>query len=112
MAKTCCRSARRLAAAGDADLLRKGIAADGANHDLLANHVARRAVHTHRFGELEILLERGAPFRARHILVELCHIEAGLLGRSQRAGLVGLALTAEQLLVEVEVSLAAGILHA
>ena len=37
---------------------------DGADYDLLADHVARRAVHAHRFGELKVLLDGGADLGA------------------------------------------------
>src|SRR4029453_1177357 len=62
-------SARCLAAAGDADLFPQGVDADRADHDLLADHVARSAVHAHGFGELEVFLERAAHFGARQILL-------------------------------------------
>src|SRR3954468_12990588 len=93
-------SARRLAAAGEADLFPQGVDADRADHDLLADHVARGAVHPHRFRELVVLFQGGADFGAADILVELRHVDAGFLGRRKRAGLVGLAAAAEQLLVE------------
>src|SRR5258708_13294731 len=84
------RSRRRLAAAGDADLLGKSIAADRADHHLLADHVARRAVHAHSFGELEIFLNRCAHFRARGILLKPGHVEAGFLGGAEGAPLLRL----------------------
>src|SRR5882672_2448491 len=101
-----CSSARRLAAAGDADLFPQAVDADRADHHLLADHVARRAVHAHRLRELEVFLDRGADFRARTVLLELRDIEAGVLGGGQRARLVGLALAGEELLGEVEILLA------
>src|SRR5438105_2165138 len=82
------------------------IRADRANHDLLADDVARRAVHAERFRQLEIFLERGAHFLAAEILFQLRHVETGFLGRGKRARLVGGAAAAQQLLVEVEIFLA------
>src|SRR6266481_8121458 len=70
-------SARRLAAAGEADLFLQAIEADGADHDLLADHIARRAVHAHVLGELEVFLQRRADLRARNILFQFRHVEAG-----------------------------------
>src|SRR5207244_7260396 len=66
------QSARRLAAARGADLLLQPLKPDRADHDLLADHVARRTVHAHRFGELEVFLYRGFGFPACHVLLELC----------------------------------------
>src|SRR3569623_2275233 len=51
-------SALVLAAAGGADVLLQLRQADRADHDLVADHVARRAVQAQRLGELEVLLER------------------------------------------------------
>src|SRR6476659_2729974 len=70
-----CRSTRRLAATGDADFFLEVIKADRADHHLLADHVARRAVHAHRLGELEVLLDSGAYLRARQILLDPGRIE-------------------------------------
>src|SRR5258705_7947038 len=98
-------STRRLAATGDADFFLEIIKADRADHHLLADHVAWRAVHTHRLGEFEVFLDRGAHFRARKILLDLSCIEAGLLGGCHRARLVRRATAAEQLLVKIEILL-------
>src|SRR5438477_10719291 len=84
------QSARRLAAARGADLLLPPLKPDRANHDLLADHIARRTVHSHRFGELEVFLDRCLRFRACHVLLELCGIEARVLGCGHRARLVRL----------------------
>src|SRR5216684_7529341 len=51
-------STRRLATAGDADLFPEVVETDRADHHLLADHVARRAVHAHRFGDLVGWVER------------------------------------------------------
>src|SRR6202158_3801015 len=80
-------STRGLAAAGNADLFLEAFEADRTDHHLLADHIARRAVHAHRFGEFEIFLDRGAHFGARQILFEPAGIEAGFLGRGHWAGL-------------------------
>src|SRR6266404_1984366 len=101
-----CRSTGRLAAASDADFFPKAIEADRADHDLLAYHIAPRAVHAHRFGELEVFLKRGAHFRTRDILLDPRDIEAGVLGGRHRTCLIGLAAAAEQLLMKVEIFLA------
>src|SRR4051795_11928291 len=86
-----------LAAAGDADLFLETVEADGADHDLLADHVARRAVHAHRFGKLEVFLDGGAYLGTGEVLLDPGGVEAGLLGRLERARLVGLTAPAEQL---------------
>src|SRR5947207_11749468 len=105
-------STGRLATAGEADLFPEVVETDRPDHHLLADHVARRAVHAHCFGELEVFLDRGAHLRARKVLLDPRGIEAGLLGGCHRAHLVRGAPPAEQLLVEIEIFLAAGILHA
>src|SRR5215831_16758583 len=101
----------RLAAAGDVDPLLEGIEADRADHQLGADHVARRAVDPERLGELHALLDRGAHLVAPHVLLDACDVESRLLGGGERARLVGLAAAAEQPLVEIEVLLAR-VLHA
>src|SRR5437879_12739519 len=78
------QSARRLAAAGGADLLLQSLKPDRADHHLFADHVARRTVHSHRFGKLEIFLDRGFRFRACHVLFELCGMDASVLGLGYR----------------------------
>ena len=98
----------RLAAAGETDLFLEAVEADRADHHLLADHVARRAVHAHRLGELEVFLDRGAHFGACKILLDPGRVEAGFLGRRHRARLVGGTTAAEQLLVKIEIFLAAG----
>src|SRR4029079_6569231 len=82
-------SAGRLAAPGDADLFLQIVDADRADHDLLADHAARRAVHAHGLSELEVLFQRIAHFGARQVLLELAHVEADFLGDSHGARLVG-----------------------
>src|SRR5258708_13651636 len=79
------RSARRLAATGEADLFLQAVEADGADYDLLADHVAGRAVHAHRLGELEILLDVSFHFRACQILFDPGGIEPGFLATTHRA---------------------------
>src|SRR3974377_1833834 len=74
------RSAGGLAAARDSGLLLQPLHADGADHDLLADDVAGRAVEAHILGELEVLLDRGLHLRARQILLDLRGVEAGFLG--------------------------------
>src|ERR1700722_17357456 len=64
-------SAGRLAAASGADFLLEAVEADRADHDLLADHVARRAVHAHRLGELEVFFDRRAHFRAGEVFFDL-----------------------------------------
>src|SRR3984957_19595614 len=92
-------SARLFAAARNADLFLETLKADRADHDLLADHIARGAVHAHGFGELEVFLDRGLHFRARQILFDPRRIEAGILGGGDRARLVGWAAAAEQFLM-------------
>src|ERR1700761_2982402 len=87
-------SASRLAAAGNADLFLETVEADGADHDLLADHIARRAVHAHRFGELEVLLDGGPHLGALDVLLDLRGVETGFLGRLHRARLVSRAAAA------------------
>src|SRR5215469_596081 len=105
-------SAGRLAAARGVQLFLEGAEPDRADHHVAANDVARRAVETERLGELEALLELRFHLVARHVLLDLRHVEADLLGDRQRARLVGLAAAAEQLLVELEIFLAGLVLHA
>src|SRR5438045_3004872 len=64
-------SAGRLAATGDADLFLQIVDADRADHDLLADHIARGAVHAPGFRELEVLLQHAGHFGARHLLLYL-----------------------------------------
>src|ERR1035438_8424434 len=78
------RSAGRLAATGGADLFLQPVKPDRADHHLLADHIARRTVHAHGLGELEVFLDRRFRFRARHVLFKLCHIETGILRSEER----------------------------
>src|SRR3954464_15713272 len=87
--ETLAASAGRLAAARDADLFLEALEADGADHDLLADHVARRAVEAHVLGELEVLLDGRLDLGAREILLDLRGVEAGFLGGCDGARLVG-----------------------
>src|SRR5262252_8030725 len=98
-------SARRLAATRGVNLFLESIEADGADDDILAHDVARRAVEAQRLGELEAFLDRGFHLVARHVLLDLRDVEPDLLRRRQGARLVGLAAPAEQLLVELEIFL-------
>src|ERR1700721_1436388 len=84
-----CRSARRFAAAGHADLFLQAIEPDGADHHLLADHVTRRAVHAHLLGELEVFLDGGAHFRACKVLFQSGYVEAGIFRRGHGVSLVG-----------------------
>src|SRR5262249_8903450 len=104
-------SAGRLAAACDADLLLQAVKADSADHDLLADHIARRTVQPHVFGELEVLFDGCLDLGAGEIFLDLRGVEASVLCRGHRPGLVRRTAAAEQLLVEVEIFLAGGILH-
>src|SRR5690242_12769241 len=88
------RSAGGLAAACDADLFLQALEADRADHDLLADDIARRAVQAHLLGELEVLLDGRLDLGAREILFDLRGVEAGFLGRGHRARLVGLTAAA------------------
>src|SRR5215813_7856695 len=103
--RTAAVSAGRFAAARDADLLLEAVEADGADHDLLADDVARRAAEAHVLGELEVLLDGRLDLGAGEILIDLRGVEAGLFGRRHGARLVGRSPAAEQLLVEVEIFL-------
>src|SRR5262245_9738861 len=104
-------SAGRLAATGGVDLLAQLCGADRANHHVAAGHVARRAVEPERLGELEAFLERLLDLVAGEILFDAADVEANVLRRRQRACLVGLAASAQQLLMELEILLAGLILH-
>src|SRR4051794_5854277 len=105
-------SARRLAATRRVDLFLERIGADGADDDISAHHVARRAVEAERLGELEALLDRGLHLVARHVLLDLGHVEADFLGDGEGTRLVRLSAAAEQLLMEFEIFLAGLVLHA
>src|SRR3954469_11158552 len=63
-------SARRLAAACRVDLFLERIGADGADDDIGAHNVARRAVEAERLGQFEALLDRGLHLVARHVLLD------------------------------------------
>src|SRR6266851_7510677 len=101
-------SARRLAATRVVDLFLEGLEADRADHHVGADHVARRAVHPERLGDLVALLERCLDLVARKVLLDAPDIETDLLGDRQRTCLVDRSAAAEQLLVELEIFLAAG----
>src|SRR5437879_12243998 len=83
-----CRSTRRLAATGYADFFLEIIKADRADHHLLADHVAWRAVHTHRLGEFEVFLDRSAHFRGRKLLLDRSWMDDGLLAGCHPSPLV------------------------
>src|SRR6476661_1049258 len=104
-------SAARLAAAGGVDLFLQRIEADRADHDVVADHITRRAIEAEGLGELEAFLQRGLDLRACQILVQAPHVEADVLGNRERTGLVRLTAPAQQLLVEFKVFLAALVLH-
>jgi hypothetical protein len=105
-------SAGGLAAAGLLTLALQRFEAHGADHDVVADHVARRAVEAEPLGELEAFLEaRARPLRSS------CRARSGpRRGRppwhGERARAVDLAAAGEQLLVEVEILLAGLVLHA
>src|SRR3954451_4745126 len=90
---------RHFAAAGGVDVFLELVEADGADHDIGADHVARRAVEPELLGELQALFERLANLVAGQIAFDPHHVQAGLLGCSKRARLVGLTAAAEQFLV-------------
>src|SRR5262249_2337236 len=104
--------AARLAAACGVNLFLKRIETDRADHDVVAHHVARGAVEAERVGELEALFDGGFDLVARHVLLEPCDVEPCILRRGECARPVRLAAPAEQLLMEVEIFLAARVLHA
>src|SRR5262245_6604961 len=103
--------AARLAAARSVDLLLERLEADRANHNIVADYVAWRAIKPERFGKLEAFLQGRLHFGARNVLVEPRHVEADVLGDGQGARLVRLAATPEHLLVEFEIFLAGLVLH-
>src|SRR5712691_6612523 len=106
-------SARRLAATRVVDLFLEGLEADRAHHHVGADHVARRAVHPERLGDLVALLERCLDLVVCKVLLDPRDIEADFLRDRQRTRLVDRSAAAEQLLVELEILLAAGlVLHA
>src|SRR5215475_3720059 len=78
-------SAGRLAATRNADLFLQTFEADGADHDLLADDVARRAVQAHLLGEPEVLLDGRLHLGAREVLFDLRSVETGVLGRRHGA---------------------------
>src|SRR5215468_5040711 len=69
-------SAGRLAAARGVELFLEGTEPDRADHHVAADDVARRAVEAERLGELEALLELRFHLVARHVLLDLRHVEA------------------------------------
>src|SRR5580693_5256560 len=69
-------STRSLAAARHPDLFLQSVKPDRADHDLLPDHVARRAIQAHVFGKLEVLLDRRLDLRASEILLDPGHVEA------------------------------------
>src|SRR6266700_7606910 len=93
------------------DLVAQRREPDRAYHDIAADHVARRAVEAERLGQLHAFGDRRRDLVAFEILLEARHVETDLLGDGERSRLVGLAASAEQLLVEFEVFLAALVLH-
>src|SRR5262249_14451741 len=106
-------SAGRLAAARAVDLFFERLQADGADEDIAAHDVARRAVEAERLGELEVLLNWGFDLVAGHVLLDPRDVEADVLRGRECARLVRLAAAAEQPLMEFEIFLAAGVvLHA
>src|SRR6266404_1416405 len=106
-------SAGRFAAARAVDLFLERVQADRADEDIVANDVAGRAVEAERLGELEVFLDRGLDLVARHVLLDPRDVETDLLGGRECARQVRLAAPAEQLLMEFEIFLAAGlVLHA
>src|SRR5262245_15389842 len=105
-------SAGSLAAAGGIYLFSQRFEANRADHDIVADHVAWGAAETERLGKFEALLQRRLYFRTRQIFFEPGHIETNVLGNRQRARLIGLAATAQQLLVKFEIFFAGLVLHA
>src|SRR5271170_805072 len=87
------------------DLVFQLINADGADHDLVADHVARRTADTERVGKLHVLVDRLLHLVAVHVLLEARHIETDFLGNGERARLIGFTAATEQLLVELAVLL-------
>src|ERR1700733_4532096 len=94
------------------EFLFQGVQSHGADNQLGADHIARRAVDAERVGELHILVDRGLDLVAVHVLVDPRHVEAGVFGGGKRVRLVGRAASAQELLVEFDVFLAGRILHA
>src|SRR5262245_16439683 len=84
------RSAGCLAAARGVDLFLQGGKANRADHDAVANDVARRAVQAELLGKPEALLQTAADFVAGEIALEPRHVDAHLLGGGHGMGLVGL----------------------
>src|SRR5262245_51301702 len=93
--------AGRLAAAGVVDLFLERRKADGADHHLAADHVARRAVESELLGELEALLDARSHLVAADVALDPRHVEADLLRRRERAGPIHLAASGQQLLVKL-----------
>src|SRR5262249_57325478 len=87
--RLCGASAGRLAAAArGVDLVLERTEADGADHDVVADHVARRAVEAERLGELEALLDLRLDLVAGHVLLDARDVETHLLADGERARLV------------------------
>src|SRR5437870_5747281 len=74
-----------LAAAGRVDLFLERAEADGTDDDVVAHHVARRAVEAERLGELHAFLEGGLYLVAGDVLLDPGHVEADFLGDRERA---------------------------
>src|SRR5262249_13803375 len=104
-------SAGCLAATGHVDLFLECCQPDSADHRLVADHVARRAVEPHGFGDLEALSERVLPLVARSSFREAALGEPDLSAPRDPSRLVGRAATAEELLMKLEIFLAGLVLH-
>src|SRR5690349_10134338 len=89
------RSAGRLAAPAGIDFSLEFIEADGADNDIVADHVARRSIEAEGVRELEALFDLRADFIAVHVLFDLGSVESDVLGRCKGVGLVSLATAAE-----------------
>src|SRR5208282_2655557 len=85
---------------------------DGPENHFVADDIAGGAVDAHGAGELHVLAERGADLVAGSVLLEPNHVEALILGRSERLLLARRPATTEQFLMESEIFLPLGILHA
>src|SRR4029453_12218689 len=105
-------SARGLAAACGINLFLERVETDRADDDIGANHIARRAVEAERLGQLEAFFKGSFDLVAGHVLLQACHVESDVLRGCERTRKVRRAASAEQLLVEFEIFLAALVLHA
>src|SRR5215469_10779800 len=85
---------------------------DRTKEEVIAYHVAGRAADADRAGELDVLGDRRTDLIARHVAFERSEVEALIQRRHERPLLANRAAAAQELLMEAEILLSAGVLHA